>query len=86
MAYFSNGSEGDYYEAKFCDRCVHQNSETGCPVWNLHMLWNYEAVGEKPLFPATAAKAHALNTLWPTDGVHNAQCAMFHEREEAQNG
>lgn len=82
MAYFSNGHEGDYYEEKYCRRCVHgwHDSPPGapmCPVWRLHMIWNYDAVGQN----ADETKATALNTLWPTEGVHNGPCSMFHARE-----
>ena len=42
MGYFANGTEGMEYEAKYCDRCVHNLEEHGCPVWAAHMLWNYE--------------------------------------------
>jgi len=70
MAYFSNGSDGDYYEAKYCDRCVHDVDT--CAVAELHLDWNYEAM-------ADLTKAKALNTLWPrdSDAIHNAACRMF---------
>lgn len=32
MGYFANGTEGDMYEEQYCDRCVHQNAEVGCPT------------------------------------------------------
>ena len=79
MAYFANGSEGDYFTEKYCSRCVHRD---GCPVWGMHFLWSYDACnGDQP--GATAeeqAKHFALNALWPrtTDG-QNAACAMFYE-------
>ena len=74
MAYFSNGTEGEYYQEKYCDRCVHDDTEAGCPVWALHMEWNFDAVGKDK----DETKAQALDTLWPRDGVHNGECRMFH--------
>ena len=76
MAYFANGSEGDYYERKYCRRCVHWANSI-CPVMDLHMEWNYEAAGKD----ADKTKHTALNTLWPTKGGHNSKCAMFHAQE-----
>lgn len=74
MAYFSNQDEGDWYEKHYCDKCFHK-SEDGCPVMLLHLMWNYDAVGKN----ADKTKETVLNMLWPRDGVHNAQCAMFVE-------
>ena len=42
MGYFSNGSEGMQYESMYCDRCVHNHPEHGCPVLHAHTFWNYE--------------------------------------------
>ena len=83
MAYFSNGTEGDYYEEKYCQRCIHYDFDDNkmCPILELHFRWNYDACnGNKPdATPEVKAKYKALNTLWPQDGVHNGECAMFHE-------
>lgn len=43
MAYFSNGSEGDYYQDRYCFKCQFwheddQGREQGCPIWLLHLL------------------------------------------------
>ena len=73
MAYFSNGSEGDRYQAEYCERCVHGANNQPCPVLGLHYEWNYEAVGEN----GDAAKRYALNTLWPMQDGFPAQCLMF---------
>ena len=86
MAYFANGSEGDYYEEEWCQRCVHYGGETGvaCPVLVLHCIWNYDACnGDQPdASPDAAVKHTALNTLWPRDGIDNGRCAMFYEKTE----
>ena len=85
MAYFPNGSDHDYYEAKYCSRCVHRGTdEVGCPVMALHFLWNYDAVGKD----ADPIKRTALNTLWPRnkDDVHNGDCRMFHAARDDMGG
>jgi hypothetical protein len=75
MAYFSSGSEGSYYEEKYCSRCIHDMNT--CPIMLLHLMWNCDAVGKT----ADETKRTALDILWPrqSDGVHNADCAMFVE-------
>lgn len=76
MGYFSNGSEGDYYRAKFCDKCVHDDEQAGrcCTVWTLHLGWNYDAVGTD----ANRVKAEALNMFIPrTRDGGNGDCTMF---------
>lgn len=89
MAYFSNGTEGDMYEAKYCARCFHRKTIEGvlgpyetCPVWEAHMEWNYEQCSE----PHVKA---ILDLLIPPkgggfNGQFPAQCAMFHERKEEE--
>ncbi len=87
MAYFSNGTEGTYYEAKFCDRCTHQPpnpDDGGCPVFLLHMLWNYSQLDKTEV---GMAKRHALNILWPRcERGENGDCKMFIERETKGGG
>lgn len=89
MAYFSNGSEGEYYEEKWCLRCVHYGDGGDlCPVLVLHFMWNYDACnGDRPgASPEVAAKHTALNTLWPRDGIDNGQCAMFYSPRRVHGG
>jgi hypothetical protein len=77
MGYFSNGTEGDMYEARYCARCVHSVDDPekpGCPVMLAHVLYAYEECGKK------SNAAHVLEILIPRDGAFNAQCAMFVER------
>lgn len=72
MAYFSNGTEGEAYEGNICERCAHYkdggDGET-CPVWMVHLLYNYSAEGSE-----TQA---ILDTLIPRRGIYNDLCAMF---------
>lgn len=42
MGYFSNGTEGDIYEEKYCNKCVHLLEQYGCPCLLAHLMWNYE--------------------------------------------
>jgi hypothetical protein len=76
MGYFSNGSEGMYYEERFCSRCVHRgNDETGgCVVWLAHLLYSYTECN------STSNAKHILDLLIPPakDKLSNDQCAMFH--------
>lgn len=66
MGYFSNGTEGEAYEARFCAHCVNQD---GCWIWLQHLLHNYEEANKPDSF---------LHRLIPrtTDGW-NGQCVMF---------
>jgi len=68
MGYFSNGSEGAEYEAKWCSRCVHIGA---CSVWLLHFVSNHQECNKPDSF---------LHTLIPRspDGLYNEQCTMFY--------
>ena len=80
MGYFSNGTEGDMYEAQYCHRCAHwldkgDGDGAGCPVLDVHMLWNYEQCSDPRV------KSILDRLIPPTGGGYNgkfpAQCAMF---------
>jgi len=77
MAYFPNGTSGMDYEERYCANCVH-GSEDGpyCPIWELHVLHNYEQCGKGRT--AQAWKT-VLSTLIPEtkDGLGAEQCSMF---------
>jgi len=77
MAYFSNGTEGEDAQREFCDTCVHSH---GCPVWWLHIIWNYEACRDE-------TKREALEILWPDriNGVLQS-CAMYHRKPIPKTG
>ena len=71
MAYFSNGSEGADYAARYCDHCVNQSGPDGaCFILSLHYLRNYEDCDKKDSI---------LHVLIPRskDGITNEQCIMF---------
>lgn len=73
MAYFSNGTEGDDYQHRWCERCVHDDPDKGCTVWLLHFMHNYEECNKKDSF---------LHKLIPIreDGFAG-ECTMFIERK-----
>ena len=75
MGYFSNGTEGMDYEARWCNRCQHEGPPDGpgCVVWLAHILHNYKECNKKDSI---------LHLLIPRskDGLSNEQCAMFVER------
>lgn len=78
MGYFSNGTEGDYYEDEYCSRCVHQNGpdgKSGCAVMMAHILYAYKLCNSK------CEGADMLDMMIPRskDRLSNQQCAMFHE-------
>lgn len=73
MGYFSNASEGDIYEAQYCNRCVHNLDDVGCPVLVAHMLWNYEECNKPDSI---------LHKMIPRHGVENGECFMFKAKEE----
>lgn len=69
MGHFSNGTEGDMYQEKYCERCIH-NAASGCPVWTMHLIHN-----------DNKAMAPTLNSFIPLnkDGLYNEMCVMFTE-------
>lgn len=78
MAYFPNGTSHEAYSAQFCAHCVnwrdHEDGRGfGCPIMDLHMLWNYDAVGANK----DETKEAALEMFIPTGKAHNERCAMF---------
>lgn len=83
MGYFSNGTEGDMYEEKYCEKCVHYGEAgEGCTVLILHTIWNYDQIN--PNDDHATAKKWALDTLIPRtkDGLGNKECTMFHSKQE----
>ena len=73
-AYFSNGSEGMDFQARWCDRCLHDKEYRdtgegpGCAVWAVHILYNYED-----------KVSGVLDELIPRtkDRLSNEECRMF---------
>ncbi len=77
MGYFSNGTEGEMYMEHYCYRCMNWRDNgtgtEGCPIIDLHLLWNYDAVGKD----ADKTKATALSQFIPITKTENGECTMF---------
>ncbi len=70
MGYFSNGIEGDEYEAQYCNKCVHNLEEFGCPVLELHLLYNYDECNNEDSI---------LHKAIPFEKGENGRCVFFHK-------
>ena len=67
MGYFSNGSEGDSYQRKYCEACVNFKDEglgDTCAIWDLHLFGGKDFQQAKDYFI-------------PMDSGYNQQCKMF---------
>ena len=83
MAYFPNGTSGMCYEEEYCQHCAHghgADDDSGCAIMLLHMLFNYDQIGDTP--EAKALKS-CLGTLIPEtpDKLGAERCAMFLPRD-----
>jgi hypothetical protein len=78
MAYFPNGTSGMCYEEQYCCNCAHIGDEEngGCPIWLLHMLYNYDQCRKGKTGKMVKSM---LGTLIPEtkDGLGAEQCSMF---------
>jgi len=81
MGYFSNGSQGEAYQAYYCYRCLNWQDKgdgrgEGCAIWDAHLLTNYTQHKNE-------AVESILSVLIPrVEGGENAQCAQFIERKD----
>ena len=68
MGYFSNGTEGECYQSRYCNKCYHDQTG-GCRIWLAHLLFAYSGTKEQK---------EVLNLLIPRnkDGG-NGQCESF---------
>lgn len=76
MGYFSNGTEFEMFESKFCRRCIHEENAQGhgCPIIGLHLELNYKECNNKD------SLLHRLIPRTP-NGCGNETCVMFHPKE-----
>lgn len=75
MGCFSNSSEGMSYESAYCDQCVHNFEEYGCPCLDAHHFWNYDECNNKDSI---------LHKMIPRDeDGENQQCIFYVKREVA---
>lgn len=68
--YFANGSEGDYWYERCCQKCVHDGGDDSCPIRYVHYIYNYDQA--KDTLESRAIKL-ILNTLWP----EGQDCSLF---------
>lgn len=72
MGYFSNGTEGDMYQAEYCQNCLNNREDDygiNCPVIVAHEIYNYDECNKKDSI---------LHILIPRDEQgHNKKCSMF---------
>jgi hypothetical protein len=87
MAYFPNGSAGEFFMADYCCRCINFRERdwrlevgVGCPVYDLHILLDqYGACNEPPSSDAKkgglAVTKFVLDFLIEDKGGY--RCSMF---------
>jgi hypothetical protein len=75
VAYFPNGTSGMIFQETNCDGCVLRAREDDgdpCPIYGLHLDWNYEQIANKddgPMAKVMAdTKRAALRKLVTGDG------------------
>jgi hypothetical protein len=83
MGYFSNGTEGDYYQEAHCSKCVNWmqrdgESIEGCAVWDLHILYAYGLCNSK------SKGKKMLDHLIPRNKKtgFNERCKMFFKKSD----
>lgn len=70
MAYFANGSQGEWYEGNVCKHCGHhERVDDGCPVWEIHLLYNGA--------DENSDMGVALQMLIPQEGIWQGMCKLF---------
>jgi hypothetical protein len=72
MGSFSNGTEGDYYEQKYCSKCYW--GDKACMIWYAHLEYSYEECNKEKSF---------LDLFIPRskDKLTNEKCTMFIDKE-----
>lgn len=72
MAYFPNGTSGEWYQNEYCSRCLHDENHD-CAVWLAHLVTDYhDKNGE------ISEVGKVLNFLIHSDGnIGYEQCKMF---------
>ena len=73
MGYSSNGTEGMDYEEAHCLKCIHSPTFRGCPVWEAHMLWNYDEFNKPDSI---------LHKMIPRAKLGNERCIFWYERKD----
>lgn len=75
MTYFPNGTSGMIFQEQHCYHCRnwreregYLDGSEGCPVWDLHLIYNYDRE------PQAGA---ILDTLITEDDPTPSECRMF---------
>jgi hypothetical protein len=81
VGYFSNGAEGELYRERYCERCVHDQGEAFCPVWEAHLWHNYSQRGDAELEEVLGLliprRPRAGASSAREEGGGNGRCRMF---------
>jgi hypothetical protein len=82
MGYFSNGTEGEFYEEHYCRCCANYGPEEGptCPVWMAHLMFAYEECNSDSNAAAILEMLIPRGEYLAEDGIMtptNEQCTMF---------
>lgn len=86
MAYFSNGTEGDRYQAEYCRHCMFWvgddlkiGSDVGCPIWQVHELYVGDADWQPTLDMLIPMVPKVINGI-----AHSfpGECVGFFRREQ----
>jgi hypothetical protein len=90
MAYFANGTEGELYRERFCERCTNwrdldDGRGPGCPIMDVHFMYAYELCNESEhpgkimldmLIPMVD-HTFSDGLTYPVPG----ECSMFHAKD-----
>jgi len=69
------------YQERYCNRCIHDDPDKGCPIWGAHLLYSYELCN----VPAMESPGKAMLDMFiPLGGTTNEQCTMFVEAPDAR--
>ena len=81
MGYFPNGTSGNAYQERYCERCAHDVNRD-CAVWLAHLVTEHcDKDGE------TSEAGKVLDMLIPEteNGIGCKQCKMFIEVPNVQD-
>lgn len=92
MAYFPNGTSGMIYQSEYCENCwnwrdLNDDRGPGCPIWDWHMLWNYDQIAsktdtQKRKVQAKVYKASLEHFILTGEDGFPKQCLMFLAKNE----
>jgi hypothetical protein len=71
------------YEEQYCANCIHANDECGCPIWTLHMLYNYDQC-RKGKTGQTIKTVLGMLIPETKDGIGAEQCRMFRAKADSE--